>query len=213
MTTLLLIRHGESEANRQKIFAGHLDVPLQNTGLRQAQTTAQYIIKNYKVDKVYASDLKRAFDTGKCVADLIGTALVPNKNLREIYAGKWDGCKFDDLVNDFKEDYNIWLTDVGNSRCTDGESVAELSERIMSALTDIAQDNSDKTVVVATHATPIRAVQCLLSGLSLDSMKDIPWVSNASVTEISYDDGKWHLINAGYDDHLSGLKTELPANA
>lgn len=212
MTTLLLIRHGESEANRQGIFAGHLDVPLQNTGLRQAQTTAQYIVKNYKVDRVYASDLKRAFDTGKCVADLIGVAPVPNKNLREISAGKWDGCKFDDLVNNFKDDYHIWLTDIGNCRCTGGESVAELSKRVMSALTDIAQNNPDKTVIVATHATPIRAVQCLLSGLSLDSMKDVPWVTNASVTEISYDNGEWHLIKAGEDTHLKELKTELPAN-
>ena len=212
MTTFLLIRHGESEANRQGIFAGHLDVALQNTGLRQAQATAQYIVENYKVDKVYASDLKRAFDTGKCVADLIGTTPIPNKNLREIFAGKWDGCKFDDLVNNFKEDYRTWLTDIGNCRCTGGESVGELGDRVMSALTDIAKDNPDKTIVIATHATPIRIVQCLLSGFSLDSMKDVPWVTNASITEISYDGDEWHLIRAGEDAHLQELKTELPAN-
>ena len=212
MTTLILIRHGESEANRQRVFAGHLDVDLQDTGLKQAKATARYLVENYKIDKVYASDLKRAFNTGKCVADLIGKEPIPDKNLREILAGKWDGVKFDDLINDFKEDYHIWLTDIGNCRCTGGESVKELSERVMAALTSIAQENPGKTVVVATHATPIRAVQCILSGLTLDSMKDIPWVSNASITEISYDDGKWKLVKAGYDSHLSELKTQLPAS-
>lgn len=69
MTTLILIRHGESKANRDRIFAGHLDVDLQEKGLKQAKITAEYISKNYLVNRVYSSDLKRAYQTGKCVAD------------------------------------------------------------------------------------------------------------------------------------------------
>ena len=70
MTKIILIRHGESEANRDNIFAGHLDVDLQEYGLKQAQKTAEYVLEKYQVSRVYSSDLKRAYKTGRCVADL-----------------------------------------------------------------------------------------------------------------------------------------------
>ncbi len=67
MTKLILIRHGESVANRNHIFVGHTDVELEEKGVKQAELTAQYVYENFKVDKVYASDLKRAYETGKKV--------------------------------------------------------------------------------------------------------------------------------------------------
>lgn len=212
MTTLLMIRHGESEANRNKLFAGNLDADLQNNGLKQAQKTAEYIASNYKVDKVYASDLKRAFRTGKCVADLTGVEIIPDKRLREISAGKWEGLKYDTLATEYAEDYKVWLTDIGNARCTGGESVKQLGERVITVLTDIAVANNGKTIVIATHATPIRVMQTLVNYGSLNEMKSVPWVTNASVTTFEYDCGKWKCTKVSEDAHLNELKTELPSN-
>ena len=212
MTRLLLIRHGESQANRSSFFAGQTDVPLEEKGLFQARVTADYIVSSYTVDKVYASDLCRAYDTGKAVADQLGQKVIPDPRLREIYAGKWQGRKFTDIIAQYGSDYQVWLTDIGNCVCTEGESVAQLGQRVLEALTDIARANPGKTVAIATHATPIRAVQCLLEGHSLDRMKDIPWVSNASVTEITYAGGVWTLEMIGRDSHLSDLKTTFSAN-
>ena len=212
MTTLILIRHGESAANRDGIFAGHTDVELLDKGIEQAKKTAEYIAENYKADKVYASDLKRAYKTGEIIADLSGVGIVADKRLREINGGQWQGRKFTDLVESYAEEYSCWLNDIGNSCCTDGESVAQLGERVLEALTEIAEENNGKTVVIATHATPIRTMQCILQGLSLDVMKDIPWVSNASVTEITYENGKWSFVKVGEDKHLSALRTSFPAN-
>jgi len=212
MTTLLMIRHGESEANRNKLFAGNLDADLQNNGLKQAQKTAEFIAANYKVDKVYASDLKRAFKTGKCVADLVGVEIIPNKNLREISAGKWEGISFDDLAVNYADDYNVWLTDIGNACCTGGESVKQLGKRIMDELTAIASANGGKTIVIATHATPIRVMQTLVQYGNLDNMKSVSWVTNASVTTFEYENGVWRCVKVSQDAHLSDLKTELPAN-
>lgn len=212
MTTLLLVRHGESEANRSGIFAGQTDVELLHKGIEQAQKTAQYIAEHYIVSTVYASDLKRAYKTGKVIADLLQVDLVSNEKLREINAGEWQGKMFDELVTNYQEDYACWLSDIGNCTCSGGESVKQLGMRVAEALTHIAEDNIGKTVVIATHATPIRVSQCLLQGLSLDAMKDIPWVSNASVTELIYESGKWNFVNVGEDKHLLQLKTSFPAN-
>lgn len=212
MTTLLLIRHGQSEANLSRVFAGNYDAPLTELGLRQAEKTAEFITENYKVDCVYASDLIRAFETGKTVANTLNLPITPNGGLREIRAGKWEALPFDDIVIKFPEEYKKWREDIGNSSCPDGESVKALGERVMATLTAIAEENDGKTVVIATHATPIRVSQTLIEYGNLAPMQDVPWVSNASVTELIYDNGKWSVGKVGQDSHLSDFRTNLPSN-
>ncbi len=212
MTTLLLIRHGQSEANKLGVFAGHFDAPLLPLGVEQAKKTGEFIASNYKVDKVYASDLKRAYVTGSCIADACKASITSERKLREISAGKWEACAFADLMQLYADDYDIWLHDIGNARCTDGESVIELGERVLQALTDIAKANDGKTVAIATHATPIRAMQSFVQFGSFDAMKAIPWVTNASVSVLSFDDGKWNFLDVAIDSHLGDIKSSLPAN-
>lgn len=212
MTTLLLIRHGQSEANLSNCFAGHLDAPLTELGRQQAACTAAFVAGAYSVDVVYASDLSRAFATGEAVSEKVGVAIRPEIGLREIEAGQWEGVPFSQLQETYPEDYGLWLTDIGNSRATGGESVAELANRVEATLRQIAEENPGKTVVIATHATPIRSVQWKVSGKSLGHMKQIPWVSNASVTELFYENGGFRLGEIAQDDHLAELKTLLPKN-
>ncbi len=211
MTRFVLIRHGESEANRNNIFAGHLNADLQNKGLMQAELTARYIVDNFKVDKVYASDLTRAYKTGRCVSCLLGIELTTDKGLREIDAGEWDGLRFDELPVKYPKEFDIWINDIGRSYCPGGESVTQLGERFISALKKIADENEGKTVVVATHATPIRILQTIVEYGDLAKMQDVPWVSNASVTVVEYDGEHWKCTLLSYDDHLGKLKTILPA--
>lgn len=211
MTTLLLIRHGESEANRQKIFTGQINPDLEPEGLLQAEMTAKYIAENYKVDKIYASDLNRAYKTGLALGELLEMEVIPDKNLREINGGEWEGKHFCDLPKLYARDFYMWMSDIGRSRPTNGESVRELGDRIMAELTKIAEENDGKTVAIATHATPIRAAQSILQTGSVDKMTNIPFVSNASVTVLEYD-GSWNLVKIGIDEHLGKLKTALPAN-
>lgn len=212
MTKLLMVRHGQSEANNLDIFAGNYDIELTELGHKQAQCTAKFIAENYKVDKVYASDLKRAFKTAEYIAERFGLDVVPNKKFREISAGKWEGEKFDIITEKYAEDWQKWTTDIGNAGCTGGESVHELAKRVCDTLKKIAEENDGKTVVVGTHATPVRSAQCIFGGYGFDKMKNIPWASNASVTEIDYEDGKFTVVNASIDAHLADLRSELPAN-
>lgn len=211
MTKIILIRHGESMANSEGIFAGHLDVDLSPKGELQAQKTAEYIAQNYKVDKVMASDLKRAFCTANCVSEKFGLKTEPDQRFREIDAGEWDGAFFDKLPIDYPKDYALWKNDIGNALCTGGESVKDLSTRIMNALTDVALKNDGKTVVIGTHATPVRAATTMVLFNDIDEMKNVRWAKNASVTELEYD-GKWKIVLQGYDKHLEGIDTFLPNN-
>ncbi len=212
MTTLLMVRHGQSEANIHNIFAGNFDADLTELGLKQAKVTAEYIHKNYQVDKIYASDLKRAYKTGLAIGEQFDLEVIPNKSLREISAGKWEGLTFEELPILYPEEFGIWLNDIGNSRCVGGESTAELGARILKALEKIALENDGKIVAIATHATPVRVMECLTQNRPIKDLKDISWVSNASVTEFCYDNGKWTIVKRGYDEHLSDLRSTLPPN-
>lgn len=212
MVKIILMRHGQSEANKSGIFAGHLDIPLTELGEKQAQLSADYIVNNYKVDKIYASDLKRAYNTGKAVADILNMEIEAKENLREINAGEWDGLRFDAIETEYEEAYKVWCEDIGKAQCPGGEDIKAFSKRIISALSQIAEENEGKTVLVAIHATPIRVMQCICKNIAIEDMKDVHWVSNASISVIQYDEGTWTMLLESYDEHMGRFKTSLPAN-
>lgn len=209
MTRLILVRHGESYANRRHIYVGHTDVELEERGFEQARLSAEYIAENYTVSRVYASDLRRAFCTGKCISDRLGVEIVPDRELREIYAGEWEGVLFDELDIRFSESYSVWRTDIGNCKIPSGESVVQLAKRISTELERIARAHDGETVVCATHATPIRAMQTLVTEPSLDFMKSVPWPTNASVSVYDYYDGEWRCECFSYDAHLGDIKLPI----
>ena len=212
MVKIILMRHGESEANKLEIFAGHLDIPLTELGERQAQLSANYIADNYKIDKIYSSDLQRAYNTAKAVADILGMEIDKKKELREINAGEWDGLRFDELRIKYKEEYRTWCEDIGKAACTGGESFVAFSKRIISAMTLIANENDGKTVLVAVHATPIRVMQCICKNIAIEKAKDVEWVANASISVIEYDKGNWTMTLESYDEHMGEYRTKLPPN-
>lgn len=209
-TKIIIVRHGQSIANVEHFFAGHVNSPLSDLGKQQAVLTSQYVFRNYKVDCVYASDLIRAYETGKLIADLYGLEVILDQRLREIFAGKWEGVPYELLMKQFSQSYQIWHTNIGAAVCDGGESVKKLQERVLRSLTDICESNPGKTVVIATHATPIRVLQCHCQGKALDQMKDIQWVSNASVSVFSYENGQFHEKDICYDAHLGQLISGLP---
>lgn len=207
-TTLLLIRHGESLANREAYFAGQMDPELMEKGIEQAMMSAEFVKENYTISAIYSSDLQRAYRTAECFADVLGLDIIKEEGLREINGGDFQGKKYSELQKLYPEEYgNLWFNDTGNVRCPNGESMKELGERVISSLERIAKENKGKTVLVSTHAAVIRVAQCIVERGSVEELVKTPWVSNASVTEITYDDGKWELIRASIDEHLNELKT------
>lgn len=214
MTTLVIVRHGQSTANLNKKFAGQrYDAELSELGHEQAKLTAEYIAENYSADKIYASDLKRAYSTAEHIAGRLGISEIhKTPGIREIYAGKWEGMEFSAIEAQFPKAYDEWKHNIGAAHCTDGETVAEMFERVTRTILDIAENNSGKTVLLATHATPIRAMECMFRGLGAEEMKNFRWVTNASVTVAEYENGKFRIVSVSEDGHLGGAKSSLPKN-
>ena len=210
MCEIIIIRHGNSLSNVDGTFTGQIDAPLSEVGIAQAKIACNYLLENYKVDKIYSSDLSRAIDTVKPLAEKLNLEILTDSSLREMYGGEWEGLKMSEIAIKFSEDYSVWQNNVGFSRCTGGESYAEVCKRAKLAIEKIAFENSDKCVVVSTHGGFIRGLECAIKGVPLENMAEIPYVANASISIIKVKDGKLIYEKSNINDYLGVLQTQMP---
>ena len=104
-TTVYLIRHGQSVGNLHDQFIGHTDIELTALGKQQAEITAQYL-REIPADRIYSSDLMRAYDTACATAKLKNMTVTKTAGMREIYGGQWEGKRFPTLGTQYKEDFS-----------------------------------------------------------------------------------------------------------
>lgn len=203
-TVFYLIRHGESQANRQNRLCGHADWDLTELGQEQARRTAQ-LFRDIPVDAVLSSDLLRALHTAQAVADLKGLTVQTDPGFREIFVGPWEGQLETDVIAREPEVLAAWRRELRH--VPGGESIGELYARVKAALDRAAIRYAGCSVVVATHATPIRLLMCAFSGRPLEEAAQIQPVSNASVTKILWDGTAYQLVDTAADDHLGEITT------
>ncbi len=207
MTRFVVTRHGQSIANAQTRFAGVSDFDLTDIGRAQAELTSKYICENEHIDIIYSSDLLRAYNTAVPTAKRLGMEIIPLTELREIYAGKWEGLTTAEIAKKFPEDYSVWRSDYANCRCTDGEATAEVYERIMRTVADLAKKHDGQTVLLSTHATLVRALCANALGLSAQQTGEIPFNHNASINIFTYEDGKLTAVKTDIIEHLGEIVT------
>jgi broad specificity phosphatase PhoE len=176
VTTILLARHGETDWNLQRRVQGHSDTPLNQTGRAQALALAK-ALEGAELDAVYSSDLARAFDTARAVADRIGLAVTVLPELRERHFGSWEGLTDDEILARFPA--------VRSGSWGDGETKEDMQERVLGALQRIAAEQPGGRVLVVTHGGPVRA---LLVECGLDSRGPI---GNCSLYEVRLQDGRF----------------------
>ncbi len=213
ITRMIFVRHGESTGNLLRRFYGHTDGELTEKGIEQAKIAAEYL-KSVHIDTAYASDLIRAYETGRIICEPHGITPIPDKELREIFAGEWENLVFEEIFEKFPDGFGVWCNDLAACRPDGGESVAELAERIKAEVWRIAEANDGKTVLIAIHAIPIRALECEWRGLPLSAMTTLTWVPNASVSIVNYDTSVHTVIPEVIGDasFMGTLITRLPDN-
>lgn len=200
-TKLLIIRHGQSIGNLERRFLGHTDLDLSELGYKQASIVTEYL-KNEKIDIIYSSDLKRAYNTVKPIAECRNLKIIKSERLREIYAGEWENGDYEYLSKNFSDEYEKWKNDIGNACCNGGESVIELQDRVYEEVLKIAKENIGKTVCIGTHATPIRTLCAKIEGIKKDDMYKVPWATNASVTTVTYDGKELKIVKYAEDEFM-----------
>jgi probable phosphoglycerate mutase len=161
VTTLLLVRHGETDWNAEGRLQGHTDRPLNDFGRRQAKELAERLAGD-GADAIYASDLSRAKETAAIVGERLGLTVVIDPDLREKSWGTWEGLTGDERVH-------VELV---------GESTLEHQERVMAAVDRIVRRHPGERVVVVTHGGSLRRIQAVLNGVAepvIENCAVWPW--------------------------------------
>lgn len=211
MTRIIMIRHGQSLANAQSRFAGHSDFDLSELGKQQAELAAKYLYEREPLDAIYASDLLRAHNTAVPFSKLYGLPITDREGLRELFAGDWEGRTIDEIKELYTEDFRVWREDFSNARCSGGESVAEMYERMTAEVLRIARENEDKRILLATHATPIRVIEAFSRGLSADRVHEVPFVRNSAMNIFEYDGKTLRSVQPNITEHLDdSLQSDVP---
>lgn len=210
MTRLILIRHGQSLANADNLFAGHSDFDLSDFGKRQAERAANYLVRNESVQAVYASDLLRAYHTACPIGEAFGLPVIRDATLREIFAGKWESMSFSAIAEQYPDEFRVWREDYSHARPVGGESTAEVYERIVPHILSLAKRHDGSCILIATHATVVRAFDSLAHGYTKDETGKIPFSYNASLNFYEYDNGGVSAVRTNVIEHLSDMVTALP---
>ena len=210
MTTLFFIRHGQSTANLLRVFAGQMDYPLTEQGLRQAEKGAAFLKKNFSIDAVYSSPLSRAKETAEPTARLFGLEVNFLEDLRERSIGIWAGRPNHEIKELYPEMYYAHKRREGVVP-EGGESPAQMQERANRAVTRILAENKGKNVAVFTHAGVFTALFARWKEM-LPELADVAVFGNSSITALEYDDEgiARRVILKNYQDHLGNDVTVVP---
>ncbi len=203
MTTILLIRHGQSVANLTKTFAGQSDSPLTELGISQAKIASKHL-KNTHFDKVYSSTLSRAFDTAKTIIEGRNFEIITDIGLCETNLGDWEGQKIELL----RDEYTRWRREY-NYAPPNGENTYEVRERFGKTLDRIAAENEGNTILVATHGGCIRLLPSYYANNDDKLIASTPIASNVSITTVIYENRRGRVEKYADDSYLGDMITRF----
>jgi probable phosphoglycerate mutase len=203
MTELILLRHGETDWNRELRFQGHVDVALNAIGLEQARRLAARLAGE-SAHGLYASDLMRAQQTAVPVAEQLGLAAVTEPQLREQSFGRVDGMSVDDIKAQHPQAWEGWLRFEEDYCMPEGETTRQFHARVMEAVNRLSAAHPHKTLVVVTHGGVLDMVYRTARSLGLSGPRqsDIP---NAGFNRVRVREGGIDILAWADVAHLADL--------
>lgn len=206
LCTMYLVRHGQTESNRDQILMGHQDAPLTEEGILQAQKTGE-VLKDIHFDAIFSSDLGRAHRTAEILRLERDLVIKTTNALRERNYGQWEGKNIEEFRKNFKEIYEKFRDAPYEERIKyrpteDVESDEELNTRVITFLREMAVAYAGKTVLVVSSGGCLRT---LLIHLGYFTYKNIPSgaVENAGYIKLKSDGVDFFV------EEVSGVKNRL----
>lgn len=192
-TKIVLVRHGETDWNRENRFQGHADTELNEAGREQARMLALELAgETFRA--AYSSPLLRAHETASILAASLDLEVESADELMEVDVGSWSGLTRTDIEARFPDGFNRWL-EYGHG-WDDGESYDELGARVVSGLLRIAARHPDGNVLAVTHGGPIRSALAAAEGVPFaEARRSIHVVDNCAVVRLAVRDGKLEQLD------------------
>ncbi len=204
MTSIYLVRHGQTAWNKEEIFRGRTDVPLDETGLRQAELAGEYF-KGMEIHAIYSSPLSRALETAQKIAQSHNIKVQPLQGILDMSFGRWEGQSHLDIQKNDREIYRQWREEPHLVRLPSGESLDDVRVRAMAALEEVIRNHPGKTLILVSHRVVNKVLICGILGLDNSHFWQITQDTTA-INLIKYKEGKYILSLMNETCHLKALK-------
>lgn len=202
MTTIILVRHGETDWNVEEIFRGRADVELNKAGIEQAELLAKYL-EGVSVEAIYSSPLQRALKTAEIVAALHHMDAMPSQELIDFDYGEWQGLSHDIVKERYKALYAEWLNSPHLAKMPKGESLDDVSRRATSLVNQVIAKHQG-TVVLVSHRVIHKVMICALLGLDNSHFWNIR-LDTCCITTFVYEKNKFVLTRHNDTSFLNPL--------
>lgn len=184
MKKIFLVRHGESKWNVLKKIQGQQDVPLTDRGKSQAYQIGDRLLSE-KIDSIYSSDLKRAYDTATIIGKKLQIDVNPMTELREINFGQWEGASYDKIYSTNHKEIILWRKAPEKLNIDGIESLKKLQLRAMSAVKKIINSETGNNILIVSHSATLKTIILGLLNIDLANFKNLT-LDNVSLTIVEF---------------------------
>lgn len=199
-TYILALRHGETAWNQDTRIQGHTDIDLNDMGRWQAAQLAT-ALADERLTAVYASDLKRAFNTGAAVAQAQGQSVRVHSGLRERNFGKLEGKTWAEIETQHPDEAKLWRSRLPEWSPPGGESLQVLQQRILHTLHALASSHIGEQIALVAHGGVLDILYRAATGLDLQAPRS--WLlKNAAINRLLWTPESLTLVGWGDVAHL-----------
>lgn len=206
MTTLFLVRHGRTGWNKEQIFRGTKDIPLDAVGREEALMVGERL-KGEGLRAVYASPLARAKETAEAIARFHSLEVQVMAGLSDLHFGEWEGLALAAVKKQFPNLYQQWLQEPHRVVFPGGERLDAVSARAMKVVEEISERHPQEAVALVSHRVVLKVLICAL--LELDNSHF--WNIGQDTTAVNcfhYKNGSWIVALLNDTCHLRGVGEE-----
>lgn len=207
-TRLCLVRHGETAWNAEHRVQGQLDVPLNAIGFAQADAVARALATE-KFSAIYSSDLSRALQTARPLAQVLEMKIFQEKDLRERHYGIFESLTYAEVKVRFPEDYARFERREPDYAFRSGESLRDFSARSIAVIEEIERENKGKNVLVVTHGGVLDKLYRFVTGLPQSAPREFG-IPNCGINRLEAAAQGWRLLSWADVSHLEGALDDLP---
>lgn len=200
VTTLVLVRHGETAWNVEGRIQGHTDIALNGLGVAQAEAVGKRLARE-RFDAVYSSDLMRAFHTARPAVPDPDRTIIKDRRLRERHLGVLQGLTGEEAMADQPAAWKTLKSRDSDLELAGGESLGEFSRRVVGFVEAMLEAHAGERVLVVTHGGVLDAAYRHAAGMPLSASRTFP-IYNASVNILSHDEQGWRIDSWGDVSHL-----------
>lgn len=203
MTEIILARHGETEWNVTEVFRGRADIPLNQTGIKQAELLAQFL-GDRKIEAVYSSPLKRALKTAEIVAARHKLEVQIAPGLVDFDFGEWNGLSLQEVKDKYKEVFTVWAEHPERARIPGGETLDAVTGRSMSVVMEVVKKHQGPVALVS-HRVVNKVLILALLGLGNERFWSVK-IDTAGITIFDYNKGRFVLTKHNDTSYLEPLR-------